>query len=262
LARLRDGRAAERVAEVLRGARFEALTDMQVACRAGVQPEEVAGLRRALRSAGELVEMAAGGAIVHRVALAEVAARAEDFLQQWHGKHPTQPGFPQDRWMNWLARRTAPEMARAARDHLLGTGRIVLRGAFVCHAAFAPALSGEDQKTLEALLARYEASAMCPPTISELKKEMGRAFARAERMIEQAEANGQLVRIDGELLLHGRRYEEMKETVRRLIESQGPVTLSAMREALGSTRKFVVPMAEHLDKIRFTRRRGDLRTLG
>ncbi len=261
LARLRDGEPQERVSEVLRSAAFEPVTDFAVACRAGVEPLEVPRLREALRESGVLVEVGTGGPVLHGEALREMETRATDYLRQWHDRHASEPGFPQDRFMNWLARRTAPEMARALRDHLLGRGRIVQRGAFVCHPAFAPALSGEDQKTLEALLARFESAAMCPPTLGELKKEMGRAFARAERMIEQAEANGQLVRIDADLLLHARCYEEMKQTVRKLIERDGPVTLSAMREALGSTRKFVVPIAEHLDKIRFTRRRGDLRTL-
>ena len=40
------------------------------------------------------------------------------------------------------------------------------------------------------------------------------------------------------------------------------VTVGDVREALGSTRKFVVPLLSHLDATGRTRRRGDLRIAG
>jgi selenocysteine-specific elongation factor len=54
------------------------------------------------------------------------------------------------------------------------------------------------------------------------------------------------------------------ETVERAAEfvrSHGTdgVTVSEMRRALGTTRKYAVPLAEHLDRTGVTRREGDRR---
>jgi selenocysteine-specific elongation factor len=39
------------------------------------------------------------------------------------------------------------------------------------------------------------------------------------------------------------------------------MTLSQIRETLGTTRKYAVPLCEYLDREGFTRREGDLRVL-
>jgi selenocysteine-specific elongation factor len=39
------------------------------------------------------------------------------------------------------------------------------------------------------------------------------------------------------------------------------LTVSQIREILGTTRKYAMPFCEHLDRIGFTRRQGDLRVL-
>jgi len=53
----------------------------------------------------------------------------------------------------------------------------------------------------------------------------------------------------------------MRAIVRDLIEKEGGATVAQIREALQSSRKFVVPFVEYLDRVGFTKRSGDLRTL-
>jgi selenocysteine-specific elongation factor len=53
----------------------------------------------------------------------------------------------------------------------------------------------------------------------------------------------------------------LRGTVAALIQAQGGVTVAQVREALGSSRKFVVPFLEYLDRIGFTKRVGDVRHL-
>ena len=49
---------------------------------------------------------------------------------------------------------------------------------------------------------------------------------------------------------------------RLLAESPEGITASAVREALGTSRKYVLPLLGHLDATGVTRRRGDLRIAG
>jgi selenocysteine-specific elongation factor len=52
----------------------------------------------------------------------------------------------------------------------------------------------------------------------------------------------------------------MKATIRKALARQ-PATTSALRQLLGTSRRVVVPLLEHLDRIGLTIRDGDRRRL-
>ena len=54
----------------------------------------------------------------------------------------------------------------------------------------------------------------------------------------------------------------LREVVGDIIRSGRDASVSSIRQELGSTRKYVVPFMEYLDRIGFTRRDGDRRVLG
>jgi selenocysteine-specific elongation factor len=59
--------------------------------------------------------------------------------------------------------------------------------------------------------------------------------------------------------------EAYATAVRRLtshLRRQGAATVSELRPVLGTTRRILIPLLEHLDKRRVTLRQGDQRTLG
>jgi selenocysteine-specific elongation factor len=62
------------------------------------------------------------------------------------------------------------------------------------------------------------------------------------------------------LLLH-ESFERMKSQVSEFISKNGPATVSQLRQALGSSRRVMVPLLERLDREGFTRRMGDKRSL-
>jgi selenocysteine-specific elongation factor len=53
----------------------------------------------------------------------------------------------------------------------------------------------------------------------------------------------------------------MKSKVAEFISKHGPATVSELRQALGSSRRVMVPLLERLDRDGVTRRVGDKRML-
>ena len=70
-----------------------------------------------------------------------------------------------------------------------------------------------------------------------------------------------LVHIGGSLYVHVDNEPKLREIVTGLIQAQGGATVAQVRESLGSSRKYVVPFLEYLDRVGVTRRKGDLRVL-
>jgi selenocysteine-specific elongation factor len=69
------------------------------------------------------------------------------------------------------------------------------------------------------------------------------------------------VKVTDEIYLHADAEAEMRRLVgARLAQGKG-LTVAEIRDLLGTTRKFAVPLCEYLDRIGVTRREGDVRLL-
>ena len=80
-------------------------------------------------------------------------------------------------------------------------------------------------------------------------------------LFEVCVAESELVAIAENVYLHAEAEAEMRRLVRgRLAAGQG-LTVAEIRDLLGTTRKFAVPLCEYLDRAGVTRREGDLRVL-
>jgi selenocysteine-specific elongation factor len=80
-------------------------------------------------------------------------------------------------------------------------------------------------------------------------------------MVEQ----GILVKLGGAadpVLFLRETYDEAVERVIAYLREHQTITAAEARDLLGTTRKYVVPLLEHLDERRITRRLGDQRVLG
>jgi selenocysteine-specific elongation factor len=102
------------------------------------------------------------------------------------------------------------------------------------------------------LLDAFDASLFAPPDAV--------AFDRDElRRLTQA---GRLVNLDG-IHFSISAIDAAHEVARRLLEAKpGGFSASEFREALGTSRKYAIPLIEALDARGVTRRRGDVRIAG
>ena len=140
------------------------------------------------------------------------------------------------------------ELADAAIDRFETEGTLVREGAAVRLASHRA--GGGDE--IAALVDVVRSAEPTPPTIAEL-----RASGVTAGVLDAAVRSGALVRISPELVL-SREVVERAGAIVREAGSDG-ITVSALRERLGTSRKYAVPLAEHLDRTGVTRRSGDLR---
>jgi selenocysteine-specific elongation factor len=188
-------------------------------------------------------------------AAAEEAVRS--FLHVFHRDRPLLPGAEvtavREHLTGALRRRGLPAtdaLAEAIVDELAASGVLLRDGATVRLAEHDPrrAPSPEVERAVRAV----EAGEPTPPPVAEL---LGQGIPRDA--LEAAVASGALVRISRELVVTKGFVERAIEIVRRA--GDAGITVSAFRDALATSRKFAVPLLEHLDAVGATRRRGDLR---
>src|SRR5262249_88840 len=77
-------------------------------------------------------------------------------------------------------------------------------------------------------------------------------------LIEQ----GKIVRLAGDILFLREKYADAIVQLMDYMREYGSMTVSQARDVLGMTRKYIVPLLEHMDTLRLTCRQGDVRLLG
>ena len=85
--------------------------------------------------------------------------------------------------------------------------------------------------------------------------------ARTDQALRFVINQGEFIEINEDVVLSRDAFVKIKTRIAEFISSNGPATVSQLREALGSSRRVMVPLLERLDREGFTRRIGDQRTL-
>jgi len=97
-----------------------------------------------------------------------------------------------------------------------------------------------------------------PPTSKEL---IGKDGVRKEAL-EFLLTTGKAIKIGPTLVFHTERWNEIIEIIKEMLSGGETLSVSALREKLGSSRKFVVPILEETDRLGVTERQGDVRIKG
>ena len=245
-----------------RAARGDARAALVVLDRGAVATDELAALAGTVPSAEALADggvIAIGGYLVAGSLLDATRDTLAVAVDAHHRDRPLEPGMPVALVRDLVAR--SLRRARIAVDTMLvdalldaiapTTGGTLARDAGFVRRPGRGAV-GADDPELRRLLAAVASST--PPTIPELVAD---GVPRAA--IDAAVRGDLLVRIAPTLVVS----RAFVDSAIAAIRAAGPsgITVSELREALGTSRKYAVPLVEHLDASRITRRDGDRRAL-
>lgn len=261
LQRLENGDTADRVEEVLRLSGFTRPTDLQLCARAGVEWDELPEILEQLRTARRWVPIAGTQDLAVPAAVDDLARRLSGWLERYHRSRPELPGRHIDSVLGWLERMTSRSLTRPLFDLLVRNKTLKLLGRFVCMPDFAPSLSAADEKLMAAMIDEIRTGGFQPPSIDGLAGSSPADRKRRERLATLAAALGEVIKIDPKIYLDTQVERQLRQKVADLIARRGPVTVAQVREALNSSRKYVVPFLEYLDRTGFTKRVGDHRIL-
>ena len=72
---------------------------------------------------------------------------------------------------------------------------------------------------------------------------------------------GEAIELGDGVVLTSDDFDRATERVKEFLRQHGPATASELRQALGTSRRIVIPLLERLDKDGVTRREADRRSL-
>ncbi len=216
-----------------------------------------------LVAAGELLEIALSPSIqgiVHPAALDELGESIERVIDRMHEGDPLKLGFLRSRIEQHFDYLPSRALFEAALARWIRQKRIDRRGELLAVSGRGPQLSKNQRKLLEELVTKLQTVGLETPE----PKQMATRGADREAilaLLRIAVDHGELHEVSTDYFLHQEVLERVQAQLQNALAASG-FTVSQMRELLGTSRKYAVPLAEYLDKIGFTRREGDLRFIG
>ncbi|HUP42821.1 MAG TPA: selenocysteine-specific translation elongation factor [Thermoanaerobaculia bacterium] len=230
--------------------------------RLGLPPAEVAARLAALAGQGELLSAEEGGAGHARrwiapAAYRAVAERARRVLAEYFERDRLARGIPKAEAIERILPGAAAGLAGVYLEWLAAQGVLALEGDLVNLPGRSAELTGEESALSKAVLAGFAAAGLTPASPAEIGRDLSAKPQILEGVVRYLVERGQLVRLPGGLILAASAIEEL----RRRLQATGweRFTVPEFKERFGLTRKWAIPILEHLDSIGATRRLGDQR---
>src|SRR5687767_13188194 len=197
---------------------------------------------------------------MHVDRLGEALARLRQAIAAWFEKNPLRQvvetielkratGFEPD----LLAALLAQEQARGA--------LAVEAGGLVRPAGRALKLDGATVERRARLLGAFEAGGFAPPSLEELQAALGVSAQELARLLSMLTDEAALVRVNKDILLPAALLERAKAAVVANCRQHGHLEIPALRDELGTSRKYLIPLLEFLDTQGVTIRQGANRVL-
>jgi len=240
--------------------RFEPFTLAELAADVALTRADAQGVADALLAQGELVDVGRG-ALLSRKFADEAKAAVQAALKKLHKAHPLKK-LVEIRELRSDA--ALPETTLTlARELLVKSGAVVEEGppGHLRLASHRPAISPQDERLLDELRALYATADLQPPTTEEAAAKLAALPKKVASLLELLADEGEVTRV-GTLRFSRSAMERAKSELARVAKAHGgEVVIPELRDALQTSRKFMIPLLEHFDGSGLTVRSGDKRFL-
>ncbi|HEY7170599.1 MAG TPA: selenocysteine-specific translation elongation factor [Vicinamibacterales bacterium] len=178
-------------------------------------------------------------------------------LRDFHVAHPLSPGMEAETARQGLTVR----LFRALVDRAAAEGIVVREGSVIRLPEHKVTLTGDQQALvarIQALMARDPAA---PPAAAEMEAPLGVPRARVVEVLRVMERQRLIVRVGVDLYFLPDYVARAEALLRQKWRPGEEITPAAFRDAIGTSRKFAIPLLEYFDRVGVTDRNATGRRL-
>jgi selenocysteine-specific elongation factor len=235
----------ERLAQLLDEAAGDGLDFTTLPIRLGLSPS---ACRDLVQVAGADVSVV-GARVVASSKLAALQSEVVALATRYQIDHPLEPGIPAQLLRSQL--KASSEIVDAALRAQMAAGAIVSRGGLIATDEWAPKLDSGSAAIAAVIVARLEAAGSEPPSVEELTGEIGRDLGPVLRFLER---RGDVVQVDQSRYYATNSLKLIVDRLRTIMSGGTEWGPSELREKLGLSRKFLIPLLEYCDRTGYTNR--------
>jgi len=243
---------AQRLDEVLRHAGPLGVPVSTLPVRVGAHPADVEALATAAGDARRMGDILYAAPIV-----TALEQRFASLVDDHHARFPLDPGAP---LQSVRAQTTANQaLADLIVSTLLGRHQVDVSGGLVMRHGWTPTLDQHAQTTLDDIARALDQADREPPSVDELAQQFGPDSMSVLKLLER---QGRVVQVAPDRYYAAPALDRLEAVLRSALADGKDKSPSELRDALGVSRKYLIPLLEYADRTGLTQRRATGRVLG
>lgn len=256
----------ERIAVLVEMSAEEGMSRAEIAARSGAPDavidravDELVKRQRAILVPGN------SAGVISRAAFDSLSGRMQKHIGEHHRRNPLERGMAREELRKRAFVRAGTDIFRAVVNGAAARGTIIAEKDIVRLSTHRVELASDEKLTMAYIADVYRQAGLQPlpleGTISDVSRKFRIDEPRVRSFVHMLITSGELVRIT-DLLFHRAALDLLRGSIEAFKTEHGSrIDVAAFKDLAGVSRKYAIPLLEYLDRLRITRRIGDLREI-
>jgi len=261
LVRLRSEDPSERIMALLDEASDIGLPALELGIRTGLGTSMAVKLLDELAGKGTVVVSRIGDNVLaySTEAFEKIRSRLIRSVEKFHQANPARSGIGREELRMRVAKQLPDRPYRNLLAALAQQGEIVLEGDTVSLGSHEASLTPQQETVAARVSNVLKPKGLSSPFVAELAEELRTPAAELKTVLNLMADRGDLVRIKDDYFITKAAHESLVEDLEAYFQTKKEMALPDFRQIVNTTRKWMIPLLEYLDRIQFTLRKGDVR---
>jgi selenocysteine-specific elongation factor len=225
----------------------------------GWSREQVGQLAGELEKKGSLLRR--GEILVNHGVLFGLTTYLLDYVSTFHRAHPLVAGISKQELREQLPPRVPQEIFDLALETLVVEKKLQVAGEIVHTSGRSIVMKDEEAESKTVIEQAFRAAGLKVPALKEVLAGLKIDHARAQRLVTLLLREKALVKLGDDLVFHREALENLRSSIQTYKSKSPKIDVAKFKELTGVSRKYAIPLLEHLDRERITRRDGDERII-
>jgi len=177
-------------------------------------------------------------------------------LNQEYELYPLQTGFPLNKFKSYFYY-LRPEIFNKLIGFLINANKIGLEKGIIFLLSRKPKISSQQKVLISKILKILKDNPTNPPN----EKTLISQIAGGKEIIDFLIQEGEIVKLSDGILLESNNYDIMKNKLIDFLKINGSISIAQVRELLGISRKYIIPLLNKMDEEKITQRKENIRIL-
>ncbi len=214
-----------------------------------------------LLSQGRLAEIESEGGPLYVTPslLSSLQERMVSLTAELHAANPLKAGVEKEALRQRLRDGLEADVFEALLRNAVSAGGLEVEAGKVRVAGTGRSLSQQEKEKKAELLRAIREGGFAPPLFKEMAETSGLDRNRLRDLLGILLEEKEIEQVNPDFFLAAGRLAEAEENIRSHLAASGRLEVAEVREMLGASRKYAIPLLEYFDRKRVTRRDGDYR---
>jgi selenocysteine-specific elongation factor len=244
--------AAERLQRALEGAGAQGVPVASLPVRLGIRLAEIEPLLGKLGASLRRV----GDRVFASAAVAALAGRLVEMVEAYHERAPLELGAPLQETRARLG--AEDSLVEYVLRETVRNGAVVVNGGVIARSGWSPTFTASQEHARTELLHLLAVAGREPPSVGELES---RARDAVLPLLRNLERSGLVVQVEGDRFYERSVLDGLAAELRSAMAAGREYSPAELRDILGVSRKYLIPLLEFFDRTGVTERRPTGRVL-